>query len=204
MINLKIGILSLQGAIEEHERSIKNAADKLDIKIEIKRVIVPSEIDDIDGLVMPGGESSAMILIGSKNGMLDAVNSKIKEGLPVFGTCAGAILLSKIVRRDQNSDSKEGAFPFLNVEILRNGYGRQIDSFITMLDLQDEEEAFEGVFIRAPRIRKIGEKVHSYVNLKNDPVFIREGNIIVTTFHPELTGDSRIHELFLKLIIERA
>lgn len=201
---MKIGILSLQGAIEEHERSIKNAADKLDIKIEIKRVIVPSEIDDIDGLVMPGGESSAMILIGSKNGMLDAVNSKIKEGLPVFGTCAGAILLSKIVRRDQNSDSKEGAFPFLNVEILRNGYGRQIDSFITMLDLQDEEEAFEGVFIRAPRIRKIGEKVHSYVNLKNDPVFIREGNIIVTTFHPELTGDSRIHELFLKLIIERA
>ena len=201
MFYLKIGILSLQGAIEEHERSIQNAADNLEIKIEVKRVILPSEIEDIDGLVMPGGESSAMILIGSKNGMLNAVKSKIIEGLPVFGTCAGAILLSRIVKRNQNSDSTEGAFPYLDIEILRNGYGRQVDSFSTMLILNDEEEPFEGIFIRAPKIKIIGNKVISHSKLKNDPVFIQEGKIIATTFHPELTDDSRIHELFLKLIV---
>ena len=201
MFYLKIGILSLQGAIEEHERSIQNAADNLEIKIEVKRVILPSEIEDIDGLVMPGGESSAMILIGSKNGMLNAVKSKIIGGLPVFGTCAGAILLSRIVKRNQNSDSTEGAFPYLDIEILRNGYGRQVDSFSTMLILNDEEEPFEGIFIRAPKIKIIGNKVISHSKLKNDPVFIQEGKIIATTFHPELTDDSRIHELFLKLIV---
>ena len=201
---MKIGILSLQGAIEEHERSVKNAADKLNIELEINRVILPDEIQDIDGLIIPGGESSAMILIGSKNGMLEAVKSKIREGLPVFGTCAGAILLSKIVKRNENSDPVDGAFPFLDIEILRNGYGRQVDSFITMMNIQNEEEKFEGIFIRAPKISKVGEKVISHGNLKDSPVFIQQENIIATTFHPELTKDSRIHELFLNLIVERA
>ncbi len=203
MIDLKIGILSLQGAIEEHERSIQNAADKLNLEIEITRVILPKEIEDIDGLVIPGGESSAMILIGSKNGMLEAVKSKISEGLPVFGTCAGAILLAKSVKRNQDSESKQGAFPFLEIEILRNGYGRQVNSFSTMIKFQNEEDLFEGIFIRAPRVSMIGDTVIPHAIFRDSPVYIQQGNIIATTFHPELTEDSRIHELFLKLIVER-
>lgn len=204
MIDLKIGILSLQGAIEEHERSVQNAANKLNLEIEIKRVILPKEIEDIDGLVIPGGESGAMILIGSKNGMLNAVKSKIGEGLPVFGTCAGAILLSKSVKLTKDSESKQGAFPFLDIEIFRNGYGRQVNSFSTLMKVQNEEDPFEGIFIRAPKIDKIGDSVIPHASLKDSPVYIQQGNIIATTFHPELTEDSRIHQLFLKLIVERA
>lgn len=161
-----IGILSLQGAIEEHEKAIQAAAKKLQIDLQTKRVVLPEEIEDIDGLIMPGGESSAMILIGSKNGMLDAVRSRIKDGLPVFGTCAGAILLSNNVKRNERSESKEGAFPFLDIEIHRNGYGRQVDSFSTLMKIEGETEKFEGVFIRAPRINSIGENVKSYSNLQ--------------------------------------
>jgi 5'-phosphate synthase pdxT subunit len=201
---LIIGILSLQGAIEEHEKSIIKAAENLKIDLQTKRVILPDEIEDIDGLIMPGGESSAMILIGTKNGMLDAVRSKIKEGLPVFGTCAGAILLSTKVRRNDNSELTEGAFPFLNIELVRNGYGRQVDSFSTMVDLNKVENKFEGVFIRAPRIRSIGNEVNSLAEIKGDPVYVQQDNILATTFHPELTNDTRIHEKFLQMIQVRS
>ncbi|MFV2015825.1 MAG: pyridoxal 5'-phosphate synthase glutaminase subunit PdxT [Candidatus Heimdallarchaeota archaeon] len=195
-----VGILSLQGAIEEHEKLLITAAKKLNIELRTKRVILPKEIENIDGLIMPGGESTAMILIGSKNGMLDALRTKIKNGLPVFGTCAGAILLSNNVKRTENSESTKGAFPFLDIEILRNGYGRQADSFSTNLQINGNSEPFEGVFIRAPRINSIGEGVISYSSLRGDTVFFRQGNIMATTFHPELTNDTRIHEQFLKLI----
>lgn len=195
-----IGILSLQGAIEEHNKLVHEAANKLGIEVHTKRVILPKEIEDIDGLIMPGGESSAMILIGSKNGMLDAVRNQIKNGLPVFGTCAGAILLSNNVRRTENSESKEGAFPFLDIEILRNGYGRQINSFSTMIPIDGEDREFEGIFIRAPRIKSIGKNVISYSSIKGDAVFVQQDNIMATTFHPELTNDTRIHEQFILLI----
>ncbi|MHA2171820.1 MAG: pyridoxal 5'-phosphate synthase glutaminase subunit PdxT [Candidatus Kariarchaeaceae archaeon] len=197
---MKIGVLSLQGAIEEHERSLTSAANKLEIDLEVNRVILPKEIQQVDGLVLPGGESTAMIKIGTKNGMLDAVRSRLTNGLPTFGTCAGAILLSKEVRASVNSTITEGAFPFLDVEILRNGYGSQRDSFSTQLTLINQEKKFHGVFIRAPVFSTIGNQVKVLSSFNNNPVLIQQGNILASTFHPELTENSTIHEYFLKII----
>jgi 5'-phosphate synthase pdxT subunit len=197
---LKIGVLSLQGAIEEHERSLISAAAKLEIDLEVNRVILPQEIQRVDGLVLPGGETTAMINIGTRNGMLDAVRSRLTEGLPTFGTCAGAILLSKEVRRSVHSKTTEGAFPFLDIEILRNGYGSQRDSFSTLLSLNGQEKKFHGIFIRAPLISSVGNQVKVLSFFDNNPVLIQQGNILASTFHPELTENSIIHEHFLKII----
>jgi 5'-phosphate synthase pdxT subunit len=199
MIN--IGILGLQGAIEEHEAAIANAANKKGIVINVKRVILPEDLIDIDGIIMPGGESTAMILIGERNGMLNAVREKIRQGMPVFGTCAGAILLSQQVRRNASSPVKEGAFPFLDIEILRNGYGRQVDSFTIDLNIKDQDKPFRGVFIRAPVISHISDEIEVLSEVRNSPVFIRYNKIFATTFHPELTNDSLIHELFLESLL---
>ena len=188
MVN--IGILGLQGAIEEHEAAIANAANKKGIEINIKRLILPQDLIDIDGIIMPGGESTAMILIGERNGMLRAVRDKINQGIPVFGTCAGAILLSQQVKRNADSPVKRGAFPFLDIEILRNGYGRQVDSFTIDLSIKGQDKHFKGVFIRAPVISQIGTEIEVLAEVRNTPVFIKQKQIFATTFHPELTDDS--------------
>ncbi len=193
-----VGILGLQGAIVEHETALINAARNMNMDIKLKRIVEPSDLDAIDGLVMPGGESTAMILIGSKNGMLDAVINFLEKGKPAFGTCAGAILLSKDVKRGENMEGKKGAFPFMDTEILRNGYGRQVDSFSTELDMQGGK--FKGIFIRAPIINSVGKDVEVLIEFMGKPVFVRQNKLIATTFHPELTDDTRIHEVFLKLI----
>lgn len=195
-----IGILGLQGAIVEHEKAIMKAAENIGTDIQLKRLVLPEDLNEVDGIIMPGGESTAMILIGSKNGMLDAVRNYLKNGGAAFGTCAGAILLSKNVKRNENFDGKEGAFPFMDTEILRNGYGRQIDSFSTDLKLKGEVKLFKGIFIRAPIINSVGKEVETLMSFKDKPVMVRQGKLLATTFHPELTEDTRIHEIFLKII----
>jgi len=201
MVDVVIGVLGLQGAIEDHEETIKKAAQELEVSIDVRRVILPDEIREVDGLIMPGGESTAMTLIGKKNGMLDAVHDQIKSGLPTFGTCAGAILLSHQVRRTPDSDAKQGAFPFLHIEIFRNGYGRQKESFSTELDLPDNK-SFHGIFIRAPVFGELSDDVEVLSTINDDPVFVRQGNIFATTFHPELSNDPYIHKLFLRAVLE--
>ncbi|MHA2248895.1 MAG: pyridoxal 5'-phosphate synthase glutaminase subunit PdxT [Candidatus Kariarchaeaceae archaeon] len=201
---LKIGVLSLQGAIEEHELALTQASQKLDLNVKLSRVILPEEIEEIDGIVMPGGESSAMILMGKKNGMLNALTQKLSKSLPAFGTCAGAILLSKRVRRNKQSPMTEGAFPLLDIDIRRNGYGRQAESFSTPLKIQDSSNHFHGVFIRAPVIEKIESKLEILSSFQNKPVLVKQDNLIACTFHPELTNDTRIHELFLKIVLQYA
>lgn len=197
---MNIGILAIQGAIEEHERAILAAATSLQIDVKLNRVILPHELEGLDGLVLPGGESGAMKLIGQKSGMLQAVHRALERNLPVFGTCAGAILLSKNVRRRKETELKKGAFPFLDIEMIRNGYGRQADSFSTIMDIQGIGENFKGIFIRAPRIIKISPEVEVLATLNEEPVLIRQGNILASTFHPELAKDTRIHEEFLKTV----
>ena len=132
--------------------------------------------------------------------MLDAVRIKLKNGLPAFGTCAGAILLSKNVRRTQDSSVDQGAFPILDLEIIRNGYGRQRESFSTTLNIHDQE--FHSIFIRAPVFSKVNEGVEVLASIDDDPVFVRQGNVFATTFHPELSDDSRIHEMFLESVLK--
>lgn len=195
-----IGILGIQGAIHEHETIVQNAAKNIAMDIDVRLVVLPEEIESVDGLILPGGESTAMILIGSKTGMLDAILERIKSGIPTFGTCAGAILLAKHVKRNEDSTEKPGAFPFLEIEILRNGYGRQKDSFSTELKINQLDSEFTGIFIRAPVISKTSDKVEIISQLAGNAILVRQGNVMASTFHPELTNDTRIHEMFLRLI----
>ncbi|MDH5401690.1 MAG: pyridoxal 5'-phosphate synthase glutaminase subunit PdxT [Candidatus Heimdallarchaeota archaeon] len=195
---LKIGILGLQGAIEEHENALLSASKALNVPISLIRLLNPEDLEGIHGIVIPGGESSAMILIGNKTGMLQAVKNKIESGTPAFGTCAGAILLSKRVRRTLNSEVSEGAFPVVDIEILRNGYGRQRDSFSTVINIEDKP--FEAIFIRAPIINTVSNHVEILSLYQDKAVIIQQGNILVSTFHPELSNDNLIHRKFLQII----
>ena len=203
MYQLKIGVLALQGAIEEHLDIVARAAKKLGLDAEVIRVINPSDLEGLDGLVMPGGESTSMTLIGGKNGTLKAVQDLLDRGIPTFGTCAGAILLSKSVKQNERAEEKTGVFPKLDVHILRNGYGRQVDSFSTKIDINGFEKPFEGIFIRAPRFSSINSDIEVLAETRGDPVLIRHGSILAATFHPELTQDTRIHEYFLKMVRDR-
>ena len=195
----KIGLLGLQGAIEEHETMIKLASKKLGMSVKTQKVTLPSHLKTLAGIVMPGGESSAMVRQCKRTGLFDELRDAIEYGLPAFGTCAGAILLAKNVKKDAHSETIPGAFSMLDIDILRNGYGAQRESFSSLIKLSGFPRAFEGVFIRAPIITKVNNpaiKVHGEIS--GYPVFIEHSNFFATTFHPELTNDTRIHELFLK------
>lgn len=199
-MELKIGLLGLQGAIEEHEASLRDAANKLNLVVTISRVTLPEHLEELDGIVMPGGESTAMIKQGNRTGLLPKLKLLMDEDFPAFGTCAGAILLAKETRRNIDSPVIPGAFPYLEMQILRNGYGTQRDSFSTKFKIKDLDEDFEGVFIRAPIIENTESGVEVLSKTRGHATFVRKGNIMATTFHPELTEDSRIHQEFLKIV----
>ncbi|RMG28066.1 MAG: pyridoxal 5'-phosphate synthase glutaminase subunit PdxT [Methanobacteriota archaeon] len=195
-----IGLLGLQGAIEEHEATVKEAGKNLGINIEIRQVLLPEDLDGLDGIIMPGGESTAMIKQGSKSGLLPALRDLLANGFPAFGTCAGAILLAKRVKRNAESEIKEGAFPVLDMTILRNGYGRQKDSFSVPLHISKIETDLDAIFIRAPIIEEIGEELDVLASFDGHPVIVQKEKILASTFHPELSGNTGIHQYFLKMI----
>lgn len=186
----KIGVLALQGDFDAHRRRLEELGAQV---VLVKR---PEQLDDIDGLIIPGGESGTFLkLLG------DAGFEKLKAFVrlkPTFGTCAGAILLATEV--ENPSQQGLGA---LNIRIRRNAYGRQIDSSIRegkILDGDHHESSLEMVFIRAPKISHVGEGVEILATEGKDPVVVRQGRAMAATFHPELSEDTRIHQFFLDLI----
>jgi len=170
---MRVGILSFQGNIEEHEESLKRAILALGETIDVVRV--KSASDRVDALVIPGGESTTMRKFLKETGV-------DLESIPLMGTCAGCVIMSDL----------------MPIDIQRNGYGRQRDSFETVLDIAGIGE-FRGIFIRAPRIRSAGCRILS--ELDGEPVFVEDGDRIAMTFHPELTGDTRVHEYFLRKLL---
>jgi len=187
---LKIGVLGIQGAIQEHLSTLKKAG------VEPTWVKDRKELDSVAALVMPGGESTTMIKLLKRFEMWEALRNRIEDGMPVLATCAGMILLSKTIENVVNQDS----LGVLDISVRRNGYGRQINSF--EVDLQIDEigpEPFRAVFIRAPKIESIGGEVRVLTSYEESPVLIRQGNVLAASFHPELTGDLRIHRYFLKI-----
>ena len=182
---IQIGVLALQGDFDAHRKRLE------ELGAEVVLVKKPEQFDDIDGLIIPGGESGTFLKLLGEAGF-----EKLKDFVrlkPVFGTCAGAILLAKEV--ENPSQQGLGA---LDIGIRRNAYGRQIDSSI-------REGAFQGspiemVFIRAPKIARLGEGVEVLGREGNDPVVVRQGKVMAATFHPELSGDNRVHEAFLDLV----
>jgi pyridoxal 5'-phosphate synthase pdxT subunit len=178
---LRIGVLALQGAFREHARSLRS------LGAEVVEVRMPEELGGLDGLVIPGGESTTIMQLAELYGLDEALRRF--EGA-ILGTCAGMIVLD----RDH--------LGLAEVEVDRNAYGRQVWSFEADVDLAGDELPLHGVFIRAPRVRELGSDVEVVGELDGEPVLVREGRLLLATFHPELTDDLRVHALFLEIVRE--
>ena len=181
---MRIGVLALQGNFREHAAVLgRLGADVVEVR-------KPGELEGLDGLVIPGGESTAIGRLVRIYGLEEALR---RFERPVFGTCAGMILLGR-----------EGLLGRVDVGVRRNAYGRQVASFEADLDLAGEEEPLRGVFIRAPQVEEVGTDVEVLAELDGEPVLLRDGRYLVASFHPELTDDTRVHERFLEMVREEA
>jgi len=185
---LTIGVLALQGAYDAHANTLRQ------LGANPKLVRLPAELEGIDGLIMPGGESTTMLKFLEQRGFFDILKTFV-HSTPTFGTCAGVILLAKDVTHP--AQKSLGA---LDVTVERNAYGRQIDSTILHTESALPGGPLEMVFIRAPRITRTGKEVETLANRGDHPVLVREGHLLAATFHPELGHDSRVHQLFLDMV----
>lgn len=182
-----IGVLALQGNVKEHIDMLRS------ITKEVRAVKKAGELKGLDGLVIPGGESTTIFPLLKKYKIDIGLQ---KANLPVFGTCAGAVILAKdILNMDQNT------LNLMDITVERNAYGRQVDSFETDLKIPKiGKKPINGVFIRAPIIKEVGKSVEVMAKQNGDPVLVQDGNFLAATFHPELTDDTRVHEYFLNLV----
>jgi len=188
-------VLALQGAVREHVAAIR------DVGAEPVEVRLPRDLVGLDALILPGGESTTMRSLIDEYGLREPILSLARTGAALLGTCAGMILLA-----DRNSDGDEPVFALLDVEVRRNGYGRQLDSFETDLAVPALGEApLHAVFIRAPMVTAVGPQAEVLAtDAEGNPVAVRQGRVLATAFHPELTGDRRLHRLLVTLIGDRA
>lgn len=185
----RVGVLALQGDTREHLGALTR------LGVEAVPVKAPEDIAAIDGLVIPGGESTTIGKLAERFGLMPPLRERIDQGLPTFGTCAGMILLSAAV--------SEGSQPLLGVldtVVQRNAFGRQNDSFETDLDVAGLDRPFHAVFIRAPWIEKVGAGVEVLAAVDDHPVMVRQGAVLAASFHPELVGDDRLHAMLVELI----
>lgn len=184
----RVGVLALQGDVREHLRLLDElGADTATIKH-------PEQLTKVDALVIPGGESTTIGKLATRFGLIDPLRDAIGEGMPVYGTCAGMILLASSV-----TEGDQPLIGALDVLVRRNAFGRQNESFEAELDIEGLEEPFNAVFIRAPWIEKVGSDVEILAEIDEHPVMVRQGTLLATSFHPELTGDGRIHRMLLEL-----
>jgi 5'-phosphate synthase pdxT subunit len=185
----KVGVLALQGASRRHAEALTALGAHA---VEVR---TPEDLTGVEGLVLPGGESTTMSKLLDISGLFEPVAERLRAGMPAFGTCAGLILLATDIldgRPDQRS------FSALDVAVRRNAFGRQVDSFETDLDVAGVDGgSFPGVFIRAPAIERVGEGVKVLASVDGRPVLCLQGAVMAAAFHPELSGDLRLHERFL-------
>ncbi|HKH26132.1 MAG TPA: pyridoxal 5'-phosphate synthase glutaminase subunit PdxT [Acidimicrobiia bacterium] len=187
---MKAGVLALQGAFREH-REVLDA-----LGVEAVEVRVPEHLGGLDALFMPGGESTTIGKLLDTSGLREPLHAALIDGLPAFGTCAGLILLADDVR-DAGDVASPPALGVLDCTVLRNAYGRQRESFEARLAVAGLDGGFPGVFIRAPIVERVGEAVEVLAVHDGQPVLLRQGAIWAATFHPELSGDLRLHQRFL-------
>lgn len=178
---MKIGVLAVQGNVREHAAMLRGLGADV---VEVRK---PEMLDGLDGLVVPGGESTTFMRLMRLYGLDEALRTFAE---PILGTCAGMIVLDR------------AHLGLMDLEVDRNAYGRQVASFEADLQLNGHEEPLRGVFIRAPRVREVGPEVEVLAELDGEPVLLRQGRFLVASFHPELTEDTRVHELFLNAVEE--
>jgi len=190
--DMKIGVLALQGAFREHCWMLERCGATA---VEIRK---PEQLDDIAGLIIPGGESTTIGKLMVQWGLMEKIQVRASQGMAIYGTCAGMIMLAKEI-----VDSDQPRLGLMNVAVRRNGFGRQRESFeATMLVPEFGTEPVQAVFIRAPYIESAGETVKVMATVNDKIVIAREGKMLVTAFHPELTDDDRIHKYFISMINE--
>jgi len=189
---VKVGVLALQGAVDRHARCLRS------LGAEPREVRTPSDLDEVDALVLPGGESTTMSMLLDSSELRAPIASRLAEGMPALGTCAGMILLGAEIL-DGRADQR--CFGAVDISVRRNAFGRQVDSFEADLPLAELGGApFRAIFIRAPFVERAGPDVEVLATVDGHPVLCRQGAVTVAAFHPELTDDPRLHERFLQEI----
>ncbi|HAA89716.1 MAG: Glutamine amidotransferase subunit PdxT [Thermoanaerobacterales bacterium 50_218] len=184
---MRIGVLAVQGAFREHIEALRRCGCAV---FEVRK---KEELESVDGLVIPGGESTTIGKLISDFGLADVIRERAKHGMPVFGTCAGAVLLAKEI-----IGSEQPTLGLMDIRVRRNAYGRQVDSFEADLEVPVlGSDPFPGVFIRAPLIEEVGADAEVLATYKQGIVLVRQGKMLAATFHPELTSDLRLHHYFL-------
>jgi 5'-phosphate synthase pdxT subunit len=193
---MKVGVLALQGDVREHLSSLISCG------VDALAVRRAEEIQGIDALVLPGGESTTIAQLSEVFGVYDLIKTRIAQGMPVYGSCAGMILLAEEIL-----DAKQGqkSFGGLAITVRRNAFGRQVDSFESDISFADgSEQLIRAVFIRAPWVEKVSESVQVLASVDSHPVAVRSATALATSFHPELTGDNRIHRYFIEQVARPA
>ena len=193
----RIGVLALQGAFKRHAETFAR------LGVDAPEVRRPRELDDVDALVIPGGESGTISMMLDRSELFDPVAKRLADGMPAFGTCAGMILLGSEIL-DGRPDQR--CFGAIDISVRRNAYGRQVDSFDARLDIEGLDEPFDAAFIRAPVVERVGDDVAVLAEVDGRPVLCSSGPVLVASFHPELTaldgeGDLRLHRLFLEEVM---
>ena len=186
---MSIGVLAIQGDFEAHLRTLGRIGAA---GVEVRSV---ETLASVDGLILPGGESTTMLKFIEDENLADSIIAFARQRKPIFGTCAGAILLAREVY-----NPAQASLGLIDLAVERNGYGRQVDSFVAEAEAVIDGGPLECVFIRAPRIKRIGQNIEVLARLADEPVLVREGNILAATFHPELTYDNRVHKLFIEMV----
>jgi 5'-phosphate synthase pdxT subunit len=186
-----LGVLAIQGDFAEH----REVLDKLGV--ESAEIRLPHQLDEVDGLIIPGGESTTIVQLIDIYDFRDTLTRKAAEGLPIWGTCAGMIVISKRL-----TDHRPSPLGLMDIEVSRNAFGSQVHSFEADLEMGDiSGPAFRAVFIRAPVVNKVGEGVRVLAQISDGrPVAVRQDRLLATSFHPELTDDTRVHELFVRMV----
>ncbi len=189
----RIGVLALQGAFAKHIEMLETLGCRA------SAVETEDDLSSIDAIIIPCGESTTMGKLLTENSMMKPLNDLIKSGMPIFGTCAGMIILAEKIKG--SAGSIQPHLSVMKIEVERNAYGRQIESFEASFKIKNlPGPEFTGVFIRAPRIMSVSTDVEVMAEFEGVPVMIRQGNLLATSFHPELTSDSRIHEFFISMV----
>jgi len=192
---MTVGVVAIQGDFEKHIESLRAAGREMGIDLEVKEVRTPDDLAQVDRVVLPGGESTTVGLLMQRFGLGDAMRQAAKEGMPVWGTCMGMIMMAAGVEGRPN----QYTLNLLDIDVKRNAFGAQVHSFEDAVPCEPLKRTVTGVFIRAPIVTRVGGEVEVIANYDGKVVAVRQGNRVGTSFHPELTEDTTFHQWFLGL-----
>lgn len=191
---MRVGVLALQGDVSEHVEAVYRAFDDMNVEGEVVEVRRPKDTDSLYALIIPGGESTTISRLLDRTGLRSKILEEVEKGMRVMGTCAGAVIMAKVVE-----DPRVKPLALVSMKARRNAFGRQRESFQTLLKIKGLDELYSAVFIRAPIIEEVFGNAEVLAEFKGNIVMVREGKHMAMSFHPELTEDTRIHRMFLKI-----